>query len=175
MKRKTMHPLSAVLAAALILGLAFGFGTVKPKADVIYEPVSSFYQQHRDECTIDNETYECNVENGIKVYESPESDKIVAEMDFGGLFGTACIYTAPDGTRWACGSVLNRPEYTEGWVPYDYLWKVYNSEMFETDYNDRIFIMMDGVAELDRSFAGKEIYFYSYPGGPEEYHVTLCG
>ena len=179
MKRKTVkyHQFGVVFAAALSLCLVLqAFGAVRAKADVIYEPGNSFYETHREECTFEDDLYECNVNGGTKVYLSPESDQVVSELkEVGELFQTACIYTAPDGTRWACGRVVAEDHAEEGWVPYDYLWKCYKSDMFTEDYGEKIGFIMDGCATADDLEEGQTIYFYRYPGGPEEYHVTYAG
>ena len=128
--RRITHLVACVVASFLIMA---GFaGTAF--ADIIWEPENDFYISHQDECRRVERGYKANSmdEDGLKVYESPESNKVVAVVPNGEGFYVMYSYTDKAGNVWGMN------DYYNGWAPMDYLAEVYDGQTFEEEYGSEI-------------------------------------
>lgn len=159
--RRLLKSLAVFLFTGLVLAgavLSFGGGA---KADVVYEPVNSFYQKHVSSCELVERVYAVNcIGDSTAVYESPVSDKQVATVLAGEEFWVGVVYTAKDGIKWAYIDSL------EGWIPNAYLTNIYDEIMFRQQ-NKADIESKDGT--VDPAIANKsgKVFFYSYPGSKE--------
>ncbi|MDE6419402.1 MAG: hypothetical protein K2K87_02615 [Lachnospiraceae bacterium] len=127
------------------------------QADVIWEPMNSFYEEHSSECTYVNRQYTANGPDGVVIlYESPESAKVVTTWENGRRTYIAFTYEDAQGIVWG----ISDDEQT-GWMPMDYMKVVYDSISFQEDYDDQI-VSQDG--SLDEQYRNDTVYFWKYPG-----------
>ena len=106
---------------------------VSASADVIFEPNDSFYEAHREDCVRNERNYTAAGPNGdVTVYESPESDKVIATFANGETLYISYIYTDPDGIQW--GYYENWETGVAGWVPMEYLELIYDGISFEEEF-----------------------------------------
>lgn len=142
-----------------ILGAVFCFllCTVSVQADVIWEPQDSFYEKHAAECDYVNRQYSANGPDGVVIlYESPESDKVVATWENG--YKVRISHTYEDERRILWG--INMGDQT-GWMPMEYMKVIYDSTSFWQDYGGQI-VSEYGV--LEEQFRDEDVYFWRYPG-----------
>lgn len=144
------------LALAMIFALA-----LTAHADVIYMPVDTFFDSHMGDCEYVNRSYIANGPGGkVTFYTSPENSTLEGTVPNGEYVYVSYIYTAPDGLRWGCAELWDDWKTTlDGWVPMDYLVKIYNSTDFWNEFGDRI---TDEGGMLSPS--AEPVYFWSYPG-----------
>ena len=162
-KKAAKLVLSVITAAAVSMS-----ATGISYADIIWEPENSFYQNHRGECREEDRTFQANSidEDGLKVYESPESTKVIEVIPNGQYVWICSIYTDKAGNDWGCvGS-------SEGWAPMDYLVNVYDETAFRQDHYEEITeesgsLDISGYTEDDR------LFIYPYPGSEDNYDLTL--
>ncbi len=152
-------------AAALLLAAVCLSRAGQVRADVIYEPDGNdFFSRHRSEMTREDHTFEVRAPGeGTPVYESPVSAAREGELNNGTRVQGSFAYTGSDGVKWIIIDRFNNGASLEGWVPADHLWRVYDSEMFSTDYADRI-ENKEGVLRVP---SGKRVCLYRYPGCPD--------
>ena len=143
------------VAALFSFMMVFGVCSMTARADVIYVPENSFFEEHQDACSFENRMYIANAPGGtLTCYKSPESSLEKAQLKNGTELYTAFIYEAPSGIRWGyC-------EFYDAWYPMDYTYAKYDDQQFREDYT-----IKEESGELDKSYAGKTIYFWNYPGG----------
>ena len=156
--RRITHSVACVLASFLIMaGLA---GTAF--ADVIWEPENDFYRSHQDECYRVEREYKANSmdEDGLKVYESPASNKVVAVVPNGEGFYVMYRYTDKAGNVWGMN------DYYNGWAPMDYLAEVYDGQAFEEEYGSEI-ALETGDVDISSLTEDDCVYFFKYPGSEE--------
>lgn len=153
----------------LILCISFCVQTVQ--ADVIWEPMDSFYESHRDECEYINRSFTANGPDGkVIVYESPVSSRIVARVKNDTVMFVSFSYKDKDGTEWA---VYEDGDTNEtGWMPMDYLTVVYDTISFEEEYSEKIDHAISG--ELDSAILDHTVYFWDYPGSTGCCEVTVA-
>ncbi len=155
-KNSFLTRIIAVLAAVCI---SFGAVSVSAFADVIWEPSDNFYEKHSSECSYRDRTYRANspYDEGLKFYESPESDNINSTVENGTYVYVSYVYTDKAGNDWGLS------ENQGGWVPMDYLATIYDSAEFYNQYRDEI---VDERGEIDLSgYAdGETFHIYDYPG-----------
>lgn len=155
MKRVLKWMGTLLLAALLVWPLPV-------RADVIYEPMDSFYEMHRNDCVYVGRSYTANGPNGtVTVYESPESDEVEAVLQNGETVYISYTYSA-DGVNWGCCDEWNAQ--ITGWVPMDYLELIYDGISFSEEYGDQ-FVDVNGT--LGGAYQGKTIYLWQYPGSKE--------
>lgn len=157
--KKLLRPVLCLLLCALFLALPL---TVA-RADLIYEPEDEFYRRHRDECVYANAPYEVLAPNGAaNLYKSPESKEVLSTIDNGNRLNISYIYAPEDGPRWGSTTIKNaKNEWVDVWVPMDYLWRAYDSDLFYEDYSAELY---EGEAVLDFDTLSGSAIFYDYPG-----------
>lgn len=141
------------------LGTVFCFllCTISVRADIIWEPMNSFYEEHSTECTYVNRQFTADGPDGIVIlYESPESSKVVTTWENGYRTYISFTYEDERGVVWG----ISDDDQT-GWMPMDYMKVVYDSISFAEDYGDQI-VNQDGT--LDEQYQDETIYFWKYPG-----------
>lgn len=150
------------------LGVVWSFFlcTVCVNADVIWEPMDSFYEEHASECTYVNRQYVANGPDGVVIlYESPESAKEVTRWENGRQVYISFIYEDERGILWG----ISESDQT-GWMPMDYMRVVYDHISFEEDYGDQI-VNEEGV--LDERYRNETVCFWDYPGAETYSSVNL--
>ena len=136
---------------------------VSASADVIFEPNDSFYEAHREDCVRNERNYTAAGPNGdVTVYESPESDKVIATFENGETLYISYIYTDPDGIQW--GYYENWETGVAGWVPMEYLELIYDGISFEEEFG-HLFAEEEGTLAAEHQ--GKTVKFWKYPGSEE--------
>ena len=149
---------SLICVAVLLMGCI-----VSVSADVIFEPMDSFYESHRDDCQRHERSYTAFGPNGdVTVYESPESDEVKATYANGEVLYISYIYTDPDGIQW--GYYENWETGVSGWVPMDYLELIYDGISFEEEFG-HLFSEEEGTLAAEHQ--GKLVKFWKYPGSTE--------
>lgn len=151
MKRKAF---ALFLALAAILSL-----TVPVSADLLVEPIDSFYEKHRNDCTdVGHRRYELAGYDGtVTVFTAPGGMN-KATLD-NGAQGTIQLTWEGKGTTWGYLYWVTDSE-VEGWVPMDDVTLVYDSQEFIKDHADEI----TETEPLELDF--HEAVCYSYPNGP---------
>lgn len=153
----------AIVLLFLLLG-AFVF-PVTARADVIYEPFDSFYEEHREECVYVCRSYTATGPNGeVAVYESPESAKVEAAVANGEQVYISYTYEDADGILWGCCETWETDIEMTGWVPMDYMTVVYDGISFDEEYSDQ-YLVVEG--QLSDAYLGKTIYLWEYPGSEQ--------
>lgn len=138
------------------------------RADVIYEPSDDFYEAHWADCDYVNRSYTANGPGGeLKLYTSPKNSHVEYTVPNGESIYIAAAYTDSAGTEWGCAEVWE--ENITGWVPMDYVVKIYNFEDFAEEFADRI---QSETGDLS-AYAGQEIQIWSYPGDDSGYALTV--
>lgn len=156
--------ITAVTALLLLLMLPLGV-----RADVIYEPWDSFFEEHRADCEYHSRSYTAVGPNGdVTLYESPESAWEEKTIPNGEAIWISYSYTDADGIRWGCSEIWN--EDIIGWVPMDYLELIYDGISFDEEYGDQ-YVQEDG--QLDIAYRGQTVYFWDYPGCETSHWMTL--
>lgn len=149
--------LFALLAAlALMAGLP-----LTAHADVMYVPQDSFLDSHFGDCEYVNRSYIANGPGGkVTFYASPENSTLEGTVPNGESVYVSYVYTAPDGILWGCAELWDGWETAlDGWVPMDYLVKIYNSTDFWQEFSARIEEEEGALAP-----SAEPVYFWSYPG-----------
>lgn len=152
MKQKFFTLFLALLAALALASSA--------SADVIWEPINSFYERHREECTYVNRAYQLEGYDGtVTVFTEPNGmSKATLEN---GLRGRVQFTWKGIGVAWGYLYQLNGSD-VEGWVPMDDLSLIYDSKQFVEDHKAEI----QELEEVPVDF--QEAVLYSYPNGPLE-------
>lgn len=140
--------------------LCFLISVIPAKADVIWEPQNSFYEQHSSECNYVNRQYSANGPDGVViVYESPESDKVTATWENGHKVWISFTYEDERGILWGISE-----EEENGWMPMDYMKVVYDFISFEEEYGSQI---KEQSGEIDGQYQNAMIYFWKYPASEQ--------
>lgn len=146
----------ALLTAAMVLL------TMSPPAfaDLIWEPDNSFYERHREECTLVDRDYLVNGPKGyVTVRAAPGSLTEMSNPANGERFHVSYVWQDKDGTEWAEGLFRADDAYQEGWAPLSELALIYDFQEFAADHEGE-FEMYDGSGDHLTS-----VCLYSYPGG----------
>lgn len=152
-----------LLLAALLL-------PVTARADVIYEPFDSFYEQHRKECTYVGRSYLTAGPNGtVTLYASPQDSGVEKEYPNGTALHISYTFQAADGTQWACCDHWD--DNITGWVPMEYLELIYDEQSFYEEHIDQILPVQ--VALESAELTGKTVYFWEYPGSTDHIAVEM--
>lgn len=161
-------PMTVLLILAMLCGMVL---PLTARADVIYEPMDSFYEEHYAQCTYVSRSYTAAGPNGtVTLYESPESAKAEATVKNGETLFVSVTYKDADGTIWGCCE--NWEKELCGWAPMAYLEVIYDGISFREEYGDQ-FVSESG--SLDGSYVGKTIYFWKYPGSDAYVDIELMG
>ncbi len=151
-----------IAAAALIICTAMPAAV---SADVIVEPVDSFYNSHSGEIETNSgrnsRRFELVVET--KVYNDPNG-KAVGKLSAGISPYISYYYTDKSGVKW--GGYFDYSGDDELlWISVDGLDYVYDNYSFEEEHKDEI---TDGGADEYASYkTDKTIYLWAYPGSTE--------
>ena len=152
-----------------ILLLAALLVPVTARADVIYEPFDSFYEEHRDECTYVGRSYTANGPNGtVTLYASPVNPGVEKTYPNGTALYVSYTYQTADGVLWGCCDYWDD---VTGWAPMEYLELIYDGISFEEEYGDQ-FVQTQIVMVTDEE-EGETIYFWEYPGSRDYIDVTI--
>lgn len=139
------------------------------RADVIYEPWDSFYEEHREECQYVSRSFTAKGPNGtVTIYESPVSAAVEAKLDNGEQVFVSYTYEDEAGILWGCCE--ERDTDLLGWAPMEYLEVVYDGISFAEEYGDQ-FVPEEGM--LSDAYLGEIIYFWQYPGSSTHGWVEL--
>ncbi len=150
----------------LVMMVCFLFRVIPARADVIWEPQDSFYEEHSSECNYVNRLYTADGPDGVViVYESPESDKAVATWENGKAVWISYTYEDERGVLWGISEAEEN-----GWMPMDYMKLVYDSISFEEDYSDQIEAQS---GELEEQYRNDTIYLWKYPASEQYSMVDL--
>lgn len=150
----------SVVAAALCCVL----GTLSVKADVIWEPMDSFYSEHSSECIYVNRQYTANGPDGkVILYVSPEVPEPVDVWENGHRAAISFTYEDKEGIVWG---IYDDYDGMTGWMPMDYMEVVYDSIAFREEHAAEL-VKQSG--ELEGVPQGEEFRFWEYPGSQEYY------
>lgn len=166
MRRKSFF----VAALIVFLGVMFGCSErVNTFADVIYVPEgNSFLNSHLEECEYKFSRYIVNYsKNELNVYVSPDTDIVSGKIENGETVATLYEYTDANGDRWC---YMDSP--VSGWMPAEYLWKVFDTEEFEKQYASSI--KKDSI-KLSEDVLNKKIKLFDYPGSTEYIECSVNG
>ncbi len=149
----------------ILLALLLGVFALPAHADIIYEPYDDdFYAEHAEECRTEDTAWEINA-RGLRMMESPESDRAVYEFDeIGTRVWIYVIYNDPEGGSWGYTEYYNNGR-TCGWIPMNLLWKGYDHDKFSSDHASEISQKSNTVPVVTKGDS-QEVYFYVYPGSP---------
>lgn len=135
------------------------FCALPVRADVIWEPADSFYEQHASKCTYVNRCFTANGPDGaVLLYESPESARVIDTWENGYQVYVSYTYEDRRGILWG---VCENGSGQTGWVPMDYLDVVYDHISFQEDYGPEI---MEQSGGLEEQYRGEDVYIWEYPG-----------
>lgn len=163
------HIGNKLLLGVFMVALGVFLFSGKVSADLIWEPMDSFYEENRNACEYVNRAFTTNgPDNMVIVYESPVSDKQIKKLDNGVKLYVSHVYTSPDGVAWG----VYEEEGVTGWFPMDYMNVVYDGISFEEDFGEQI-IAEEG--QVDAAYKDGEIYYWSYPGCIEGNTMKMMG
>lgn len=136
--------------------------TLTVKADVLIEPIDSFYEEHSSECTYVGRSFIANGPDGkVIVYKSPQLPEVVDTWENGREVYIQFSYEDKDGVLWG---IYEDYAGTTGWMPMDYMALIYDSISFQEEYEDQI---RDEIGSLDEIYQDEELMFWKYPGSEE--------
>ncbi|MDE7251897.1 MAG: hypothetical protein K2O32_03010 [Acetatifactor sp.] len=148
--------------------LCYMFCVLPVQADVIWEPLDSFYEKHSSECEYVSRTFTANGPDGeVIVYESPVSGREVARWENGFKAYISFTYEDENGVVWG---IYEEQGSKTGWMPMEYMDVVYDAISFAEEYE------ADITAEsgaLDEQYLGESVRFWRYPGATEGYEATV--
>lgn len=143
--------------------------TLPVRADVIWEPEDSFYEEFSSKCEYVGRTFTANGPDGeVILYESPVSGKVIARWDNGFQAYISFTYQDKNGTVWGIYEEGNGSQ--TGWMPMEYMDVVYDSISFEEEYMADI---TEQTGALDEQYLGKNICYWPYPGASEGYDINV--
>lgn len=154
----------SVAAAAL----CFMLGALPVNADVIWEPMDSFYSEHSSECVHVNRQFTANGPDGkVILYVSPEVPEPVATWENGHRAVISSTYKDKDGILWG---IYDDHDGMTGWMPMDYMEVVYDSIAFREEHASEL---VEQSGELENVPKGETFYFWKYPGSQEYSAQTM--
>lgn len=137
------------------------------RADLIWEPMDSFYEEFSSECEYVGRTFTANGPDGeVILYESPVSGKVITRWENGFTAYISFTYEDRKGTVWGVYEDGNSSK--TGWMPMEYMDVVYDSISFAEEYQAD-FREQKGV--LDEQYLGESVCFWPYPGASEGYKI----
>ncbi len=147
------------IAALSVCLPVLAFSAPASYADLIWEPENDYYTSHRSDCLRVDRDFMVNSidDEGLKVYESPVSEKIMAVVPNGEMFYVEYELTDEAGNRWGVNTYYN------GWVPMDYLAVVYDGTEFDNRHSSE-FVQEEGEVDVSMLGEGEYVRFYEYPG-----------
>lgn len=163
MKKLLTIVLTLILCLSLFLPIAH--------ADVIWEPNSSFYEKHREECEYIDKSYIAF--NGAQGYRAPgDKEPIWVCDDSEQTLYISFAYTAKDGTQWGAADVTMDEERVSVWIDLGTMAPVYDSRDFFADHANEIYAYTDELDDLPDSVS-ELVYLWNYPGALDSYTFTL--
>lgn len=144
------------LIIALMLALGLG---VTAFADVIWIPDNLFLNQHMADCERSDRSYRAITE--VKVYQSPEDDKVLWTIPEGDAWGVYYTYEDAGGNLWGCVEDFETGE--AGWIALAYTELVYDYISFAEEFGHE-FLALDKVEQLPEEYRDDVVMFWSYPG-----------
>lgn len=139
------------------------------RADVIWEPRDSFYEEHSSECEYVGRVFTANGPDGVVIlYASPVSDREVDTWDNGFTAYISFSFEDENGTVW--GIYEGGSNSRTGWMPMEYMDVIYDNISFAEEYGEEI---QEQFGTPDEQYLGKSVYFWEYPAAPDRYTVTL--
>lgn len=154
----------SVAAAALCCVL----GTLSVKADMIWTPMDSFYNEHSSECVHVNRQFTANGPDGkVILYVSPEVPEPVEVWENGHTAVISFTYEDKEGIVWG---IYDDYEGMTGWMPMDYMDVVYDSIAFREEHAAEL---VEQSGELEDVPNGEEFRFWKYPGSQEYSSLTM--
>lgn len=145
-----------------VAALCCMLGALSVKADVIWEPMDSFYGEHSSECVYVNRQYTANGPDGkVILYVSPEVPEPVTVWENGHTAVISFTYEDRDGILWGIYDDYNG---MTGWMPMDYMEVVYDSIAFREEHAAEL---VEQSGELEGVPKGEEFRFWEYPGSQE--------
>lgn len=158
-----------IVSFMLLLAFCLSVLPLFASADVIYEPMDSFYESHREQCRRHERNYTVAGPNGnVTVYESPESDKVQETIDNGESVYVSYVYQDDSDVLW--GFYEDWENEVSGWIPMDYLDLIYDEISFREEFGH---LLKEETGELSTEFVGKSIKFWKYPGSSEYLEVPF--
>lgn len=153
----------SLLLSSVVILFVLVFGSLTVQADLIYEPSgNAFYQSHRSEMLHEDHIYEANAPGGmLTLYESPVSTKVLATVPNETAMSGSYSWVAGNGIRWIILSYYDGTKHLDGWAPMDYVWRRYDTELFEQDYAGSI-EEKNGSVMLPEGT--EKLVLYAYPG-----------
>ncbi len=156
--RKAPRFLLCLTAFCLLLAA----GAPAARADVLWEPRNSFYEDHYDACTYEDRSYTANGPEGfVTLWDAPNGLEDVRQYENGTELRIYWLYK-----DWGCASIWeDGGKEISGWVPMEQLLLVYDHISFEEEYGDRFkpyngeFASYHGAAE--------QVNFFEYPGAKQ--------
>lgn len=140
----------------------FLFCTLSVRADVIWEPEDSFYEQHSSQCTHVNRRFTANGPDGrVILYKSPESAKVIDTWENGHQVSISFTYEDSNGILWG---IYDDGSGQTGWMPMEYMEVVYDHISFAEDHGSEI-VEQSGV--LEEKYRGGDVCCWEYPGAEE--------
>lgn len=163
--RKQMGILTGMLCGILC---CCGLWAMPVRADVIWEPMDSFYEKHSSECTYVNRQFTAKGPDGkVILYKSPILPEQVAVWENGYQAYISFTYKDSHGIVWG---IFEGENGMTGWMPMAYMEAVYDSISFQEEFEDEI---QDHIGELDESCMGEEVFFWKYPGSRDNNSIII--
>lgn len=156
------------LACLLILALLPALAA-PARADVLWTPNNSFYEQHYDDCEYVGRSYYANGPEGfVTLWNAPDGSLVEGQYQNGAKLLVYWRYE-----DWGCITVWGDGGEVTGWVPMADLYLVYDYISFEEEYGHQFRDYNGEFADYDGD--AETISFFSYPGAPEiQYTYTLA-
>ena len=163
--RKQMGILTGMLCGILC---CCGLWAMSVRADVIWEPMDSFYEKHSSECTYVNRQFTAKGPDGkVILYKSPILPEQVAVWENGYQAYISFTYKDSHGIVWG---IFEGENGMTGWMPMAYMEAVYDSISFQEEFEDEI---QEQIGELDVSCMGEEVFFWKYPGSRDNNSIII--
>lgn len=137
-------------------------------ADVIWIPEDLFLNQHMADCERTDRSYRALSE--VKIYEDPESPKVLWTMPEGETCWVYYTYEDASGNLWGCTE--NQEDYEAGWIPLAYTELVYDHISFAEDYGHE-FLALDKVGQFPEEYRDDVVMFWEYPGSESGYEFDM--
>lgn len=147
------------LLAAFVCCMLCSFSV---RADVIMEPMDSFYEEHSDECSYVGRAFTANGPDGkVFLYKSPELPEVVDTWENGYEVYIQFTYEDRRGDLWG---VYDDYSGTVGWMPMDYMELIYDSISFQEDHAEEI---TNQTGTLDDAYLEETVFLWKYPGSED--------
>lgn len=158
---KKMLCLISVLICSLL-------SEISAKADVIWVPENSFYEENHQDCEYVERNFLANGPDGeVILYRSPESSEIMETWENGHTAHISYTYRDNEGVVWG---LSENSERKGGWVPMEYMEVIYDAISFTEEYGTEF---MEESGFLGEDYIGESIYIWEYPGSEKCFPVEI--